>query len=79
VAAVSTLHATRPMGEVHRAEDIDIGRSVAIKRLLPNATGAPALARFVDEVRICGGLDHPSVVPIHDVGVDEQLARLAVR
>lgn len=60
------------MGEVHRAEDIDIGRDVAIKRMLPAATGTVELARFIDEVRICGGLDHPNVVPIHDVGVDEQ-------
>jgi serine/threonine-protein kinase len=44
----------------------------AIKRLLPGSTNAPTLARFVDEVRIAGGLDHPNVVPIHDVGVDEE-------
>jgi serine/threonine-protein kinase len=58
------------MGEVERAEDRDIGREVAIKRLLPEAANAAGLARFVDEVRIVGSLEHPNVVPVHDVGVD---------
>src|SRR4051812_16553770 len=31
------------MGEIHRAEDLDIGRAVAIKRLLPNAASPPTL------------------------------------
>ncbi len=58
------------MGEVERADDRDIGRPVAIKRLLPGAATAEGLARFVDEVRIIGTLEHPNVVPVHDVGVD---------
>jgi eukaryotic-like serine/threonine-protein kinase len=60
------------MGVVERAEDIDIGRPVAIKRLLPEANHPLGVARFVGEIRIVGSLDHPNVVPIHDVGVDEQ-------
>jgi serine/threonine-protein kinase len=59
------------MGEVALVEDRDIGRSVALKRLLGDAHGAPAVARFVDEVRTIGRLEHPNIVPIHDVGVDE--------
>jgi len=59
------------MGVVERAEDVDIGRPVAIKRLLPEASHALGVARFVSEIRIVGSLDHPHVVPIHDVGVDE--------
>ena len=58
------------MGVVERAEDLDIGRPVAIKRLLPEASHALGIARFVSEIRIVGSLDHPNVVPIHDVGVD---------
>ena len=58
------------MGEVVLAEDRDIGRNVALKYL--NSGGDPsALARFVDEIRIVGSLEHPNIVPIHDVGVDE--------
>lgn len=60
------------MGEVERAEDVDIGRSVAIKRLLPEASSASNVVRFVQEVRIVGSLEHPNVVPVHDVGLDEQ-------
>ena len=62
---------TGGMGVVERAEDIDIGRPVAIKRLLPEASHALGVARFVSEIRIVGSLDHPHVVPIHDVGVDD--------
>ncbi|MBM4377039.1 MAG: protein kinase [Deltaproteobacteria bacterium] len=58
------------MGEVALVEDRDIGRKVARKRLLPGA-GDDDVLRFVDEVRVVGKLDHPSIVPIHDVGVDE--------
>jgi len=62
---------TGGMGVVERAEDVDIGRPVAIKRLLPEASHALGVARFVSEIRIVGSLDHPHVVPIHDVGVDD--------
>ena len=58
------------MGEVKLAHDHDIGRKVAVKRLLDE--GNPhAVARFIDEVRTVGSLEHPNIVPIHDVGVDE--------
>ncbi len=59
------------MGIVERAEDIDIGRAVAIKRLLPEAAHPLGVARFVSEVRIVGSLEHPNVAPIHDVGLDQ--------
>jgi serine/threonine-protein kinase len=59
------------MGEVALVEDRDIGRSVAVKRLLGDGQGPAELARFVDEVRTVGRLEHPNIVPIHDVGVDE--------
>ncbi len=58
------------IGEVLRARDLDIGRDVAIKRLLSKASSQSAIARFIDEMRVTGSLDHPNVVPIHDVGVD---------
>ncbi|MFT3769475.1 MAG: serine/threonine-protein kinase [Minicystis sp.] len=59
------------MGEVVLVEDQDIARRVAVKRLLPEMTEPSVLARFVDEIRIVGRLEHPNIVPIHDVGVDE--------
>jgi serine/threonine protein kinase len=57
------------VGEVVLAVDHDIARRVALKRLLPEAEGDGAVARFADEVRALGALDHPNIVPIHDVGV----------
>jgi len=59
------------MGEVILVRDHDIARPVAQKRLLPNITDPALLARFVDEIRTVGRLEHPNIVPIHDVGVDE--------
>src|SRR5262245_55567794 len=58
------------VGEVVEALDNDIGRTVALKRLLPEMRAATPLLRFIDEIRTIGGLEHPNIVPIHDVGVD---------
>jgi serine/threonine-protein kinase len=60
------------LGEVVGARDNDIGRDVAVKRLRPDVTSGATLARFVEEVRTIGRLEHPNIVPIHDVGVDER-------
>ncbi|HZF55668.1 MAG TPA: serine/threonine-protein kinase [Polyangiaceae bacterium] len=60
------------MGEVMLVHDQDIARKVAVKRLLPDLGDPAVLARFVDEIRTVGRLEHPNIVPIHDVGVDEQ-------
>jgi serine/threonine-protein kinase len=59
------------MGEVDLVQDRDIGRPVALKRLLVEASNPGHLARFVDEVRVIGRLEHPNIVPIHDVGLDD--------
>ncbi len=60
------------MGEVVLVNDHDIGRKVAVKRLLPEMTDPSIVARFVEEIRTVGRLEHPNIVPIHDVGVDER-------
>src|SRR5262249_21741036 len=60
------------MGEVVLVHDQDIARPVAIKRLLPEMADTDALLRFVEEIRTIGQLEHPNIVPIHDVGVDEE-------
>src|SRR5215470_11562537 len=59
------------MGEVVLVRDQDIERKVAIKRVLSGHDDPATLARFVDEIRTVGRLEHPNIVPIHDVGVDE--------
>ena len=60
------------MGEVTLVQDNDIGRTVAIKQLLTPTQNADGIARFIDEIRTIGQLEHPNIVPIHDVGIDEQ-------
>jgi serine/threonine protein kinase len=57
------------MGEVVRVEDKEIGREVAVKYLL-NQADAGQKARFVEEARITGRLEHPNIVPVHDAGID---------
>ena len=57
------------MGEVLRVTDTMLGRDVALKRLLPNHADSPehvmALRR---EARIIGGLEHPTIIPVHELG-----------
>lgn len=60
------------MGEVELGEDHDIGRPIALKRMATAQPSAAAVARFVDEVRTMGALDHPNITPIYDVGRDER-------
>jgi eukaryotic-like serine/threonine-protein kinase len=66
------------MGEVALVRDLDIGRRVAVKRLLPGANSDAAMLRFADEVRVTGRLEHPAIVPVYDVGVDEDGLHYAV-
>lgn len=60
------------MGEVLLAHDNDIDRDVAVKRLKADLQHPEHSARFVDEVRTVGQLEHPNIVPIHDAGVDAE-------
>jgi eukaryotic-like serine/threonine-protein kinase len=58
-------------GYVVGVQDHDIGRQVALKRLRADVKEPSTLVRFVEEIRTIGRLEHPNIVPIHDVGVDE--------
>ena len=56
------------MGSVWEAEDPDLARSVAVKVLdLPDDSGDLA-ARLRLEARVLARLEHPGIVPVHDVG-----------
>ena len=57
------------MGIVFRALDLDLGREVAVKVLLPHVRpDSPTARRFLDEARITGRLQHPGIPPIYRVG-----------
>ena len=55
------------MGEVLSARDEQIGRAVAIKRLRIESPTPEVLARFLREARIQGRLEHPAIVPVHEL------------
>lgn len=59
------------MGTVFRVREMSIRRAVAMKvmRAQPNEE---AVARFIGEAQITGQLEHPNIVPVHELGVDEQ-------
>src|SRR4051812_35340512 len=57
------------MGEVYKARDTRLGRSVAIKVLHPSlAADASFSARFANEARTLSQMAHPNICVIHDVG-----------
>jgi serine/threonine-protein kinase len=61
------------MGAVHLCHDQVIGRDIALKSMLPEARRSSGVAaRFLREARVQGQLEHPAIVPVYDVGVDEQ-------
>jgi serine/threonine-protein kinase len=59
------------MGVVYRAIDRQIGREVAVKTLTQGVAGDPEmLARFYEEGRKTGRLNHPHIVTVYDLGED---------
>ncbi len=68
------------MGAVLKVWDEDLRRTLAMKVALPSAneerdsssTSARLLNRFLEEAQITGQLDHPGIVPVHELGLDAQ-------
>ena len=56
------------MGVVYEAEDLELDRRVAVKVLAPELSSSDAAARLRREARIVARLEHPGIVPVHDVG-----------
>jgi eukaryotic-like serine/threonine-protein kinase len=60
------------MGVVMLAGDSDLGREVALKTLLPKEIErAGARAALLREARLAGSLEHPNIVPVHELGLLE--------
>jgi serine/threonine-protein kinase len=69
------------MGVVYRAHDPVLDRVVAIKTInltLPKDELAEYEARFYQEARAAGGLNHPNIVTIYDIGKSDRVAYMAM-
>ena len=59
------------MGAILSTKEPAIDRTVAMKVMLDNPAPADVL-RFVSEAKITGQLEHPNIVPVHELGVDDK-------
>jgi eukaryotic-like serine/threonine-protein kinase len=60
------------MGEVYRARDTRLDRTVAVKVLPPSFASDPdRLRRFEQEARSVAALNHPNILSVHDIGTHD--------
>lgn len=68
---VGKMVAQGGMGAILEAHELTTGRNVAMKVMLdPNESAD--LRRFLREAQVTSQLEHPNIVPVHELGVDEQ-------
>jgi serine/threonine protein kinase len=60
------------MGRILEAEDTGLHRTVAMKVMLGNDASGEAQQRFTREAEVLARLEHPNIVPIHELGRDER-------
>ena len=60
------------MGMVHLGIQRSLGRKVAVKAIKPDLMNERTVAKLLSEARVTGLLEHPNIVPVHDIaaGVD---------
>jgi serine/threonine protein kinase/tetratricopeptide (TPR) repeat protein len=66
------------MGEVYRARDRALGRTVALKILSEKRNDPGMLARFEQEARLASSLNHPNIVTLHAVGRSEDTSYIVM-
>ncbi|MFD8326538.1 serine/threonine-protein kinase [Streptomyces lydicus] len=68
------------MAVVYRAEDLRLGRTVAVKLLAPElARNETFRKRFTHESRVAAAIDHPHIVPVFEAGETEGMLYIAMR
>ena len=58
------------MGVVHLARQLSVGRPVALKTLRNSHQGGAEALKLLREGWVTGAMEHPNVVPVHDIGLD---------
>jgi len=56
------------MGVVYRAHDPQLGRDVAVKLVHPALLTAASQDQLLREAQVVARMDHPAIVPVHDIG-----------
>ncbi|MCH2204445.1 MAG: protein kinase [Lentisphaerales bacterium] len=68
----SRIHAQGGMKKIIRSTDRLTYRQIAIAKMKAEKFSISDLKMFLHEARILARLNHPNIVPIHDIGVDQQ-------
>ncbi len=58
------------MGTILKVKDTNCGREVAMKICTANEDGLDGLERLLHEARITANLEHPNIIPIHEINCD---------
>ena len=68
------------MSVVYQAENLRLSSVIALKVLAPELASDDVFrARFLEESRIAASLNHPNVIPIYDMGSQDELLYIAMR
>jgi tRNA A-37 threonylcarbamoyl transferase component Bud32 len=60
------------MGRVYAAKQRSLGREVAVKALRSRRPDESMVDTIIAEARVTGRLDHPNVIPVHQLGLDDR-------
>jgi serine/threonine protein kinase len=60
------------MKKVFDAKDLQAARKIAYAKIIKDKETTLNIRRFIREARITALLEHPNIIPVHDVGIDEQ-------
>src|SRR5262249_42771444 len=66
------FHAKGGLGEIHRGEDVELHRPVALKRIQEAQDNAANRRRFLREAEITARLQHPGIAPVYGLVRDEK-------
>ena len=58
------------MGTILRTTDTNCGREIAMKMCTSNEEESEALERLLHEARVTANLEHPNIIPVHEINCD---------